>query len=93
MRPCVSDQGIFPGGLVKERIFLPMQETRVAFLGREDPLEEGMATHSNILAWRTPWREEPGGLQFMGHKESDTTVGTQHKDAFPPDDTWLLEAT
>ena len=52
-----------------------------------------MTAHSGILAWRTPWREEPGGLQFMGHKESDTTVGTQHKDAFPPDDTWLLEAT
>ena len=35
-------------------------------LGREDPLEEGMATHSNILAWRIPWTEEPGGLQFIG---------------------------
>ena len=36
---------------------------RVRSLGREDPLEEGMVTHSNILAWRTPWTEEPGGLQ------------------------------
>ena len=36
----------------------------------EDPLEKGMATHSSILAWRTPWTEEPGGLQSMGHKES-----------------------
>ena len=35
-------------------------------LGREDPLEEGMATHSSILAWRIPWTEEPGGLQSMG---------------------------
>ena len=35
-------------------------------LGREDPLEEGMATHSSILAWRIPWAEEPGGLQSMG---------------------------
>ena len=35
-------------------------------LGREDPLEEGMATHASILAWRTPWTEDPGGLQFMG---------------------------
>ena len=35
-------------------------------LGREDPLEEGMATHSSILAWRNPWTEEPGGLQSMG---------------------------
>ena len=36
-----------------------MQETRVQFLGQEDPLEEGMATHSNILAWKIPWKEEP----------------------------------
>ena len=35
-------------------------------LGREDPLEEGMATHSSILAWRIPWTEEPGGLQTIG---------------------------
>ena len=38
-----------------------------------DPLEKGMATHSSILAWRIPWTEEPGGLQSMGHIESDTT--------------------
>ena len=37
----------------------------IQFLGREDPLEEGMETHSIILAWRIPWTEEPGGLQFM----------------------------
>ena len=43
-----------------------LQETRVRSLGREDPLEEGMATHSSILAWRIPWTEEPGGLQSMG---------------------------
>ena len=42
------------------------QETQVWSLGWEDPLEEGMATHSNILAWRIPWTEEPGGLQSMG---------------------------
>ena len=43
--------------------FLPtVQETRVRSLGREDPLEEGMATHSSTLAWRIPWTEEPGGL-------------------------------
>ena len=41
-------------------------ETRVPSLVLEDPLEEGMATHSSILAWRIPWTEEPGGLQFMG---------------------------
>ena len=43
-----------------------MQETRVQSLGQEDPLEEGMATHSGILAWRVPWTEEPGGLQSAG---------------------------
>ena len=43
-----------------------MQETPVRFLGQEDPLEEGMATHSRIVAWRIPWTEEPGGLQSMG---------------------------
>ena len=42
-----------------------LQETRVQSLGQEDPLEKGMATHSNILAWRIPWTEEPGGLQSM----------------------------
>ena len=43
-----------------------MQETGVQALVWEDPLEEGMATHSSILAWRIPWTEEPGGLQSMG---------------------------
>ena len=43
-----------------------MQETWDPSLGREDPLEEGMATHSIILTWRIPWTEEPGGLQSMG---------------------------
>ena len=43
-----------------------MQETWVRSLGREDPLEEGMATHSSMLAWRMPWTEEPGGLPSIG---------------------------
>ena len=43
-----------------------MRETWVRFLGREDSLEKGMATHSSILAWRVPWMEEPGRLQSMG---------------------------
>ena len=43
-----------------------MQETQIQSLGREDPLEEGMATLSSILAWRIPWTEEPGGLQSIG---------------------------
>ena len=55
-------------------IHLPaMQEAQVQFLGQEDPLEEGMATHSSILAWRIPWTEEPGKLHTMGLQESDTT--------------------
>ena len=48
---------------------LPVQETQevwVRSLDQEDPLEEGMATHSSVLSWRIPWREEPGGLQPMG---------------------------
>ena len=50
-----------------------MQKTRVQFLGREDPLEKEMATHSSILAWRIPWTEEPSRLQSMGLQELDTT--------------------
>ena len=43
-----------------------MRETWVRSLGREDPLEKEMATHSSTLAWETPWAEEPGSLQSMG---------------------------
>ena len=43
-----------------------MQETWVQSLGRQDPLQKEMATHSRILAWEIPWKEEPGGLQSMG---------------------------
>ena len=55
-------------------------ETWVRFLGWEDPREEGMATHSSILAWRIPWTEEPGWLQSIGsHRlQSDTTEATWH---------------
>ena len=51
----------------------PMQETWVRSLGRKDPLEKEMAPHSSTLAWKIPWMEDPGRLQFMGHKELDTT--------------------
>ena len=55
-----------------------MQEmAQVQFLGREDPPEEGLATHSSILAWKIPWTEEPGGLQSMGGKELRQLV-TKH---------------
>ena len=43
----------------------PGQETQVQSRGRQEPLEEGMATHSSTLAWRSPWTEAPGGLQPM----------------------------
>ena len=68
----------FPGGsAVKTPPALQkMQETCVRSLGWEDPLEEGMATHSSILAWGIPWTEEPGKLQSIGlqtvrHDKSD----------------------
>ena len=53
----------FPGGSDGKKKNLPaMWETQVQFLGQEDPLEKGMATHFSIPAWRTPWTEEPGKL-------------------------------
>ena len=58
----------FRASLVAQRLKrLPgMRETWVRSLGREDPLQKEMTTHSSTLAWRIPWREEPGGLQSMG---------------------------
>ena len=50
----------------------PMQETQVRFLSWEHPLEEGVATNSSILAWRIPWTEDPGGIQFLEVQELDT---------------------
>ena len=49
-----------------------MEGTWVQSLGQEDPLEKEMTTHSSTLAWRIPWTEDPGGLQFMGSQRSDT---------------------
>ena len=45
---------------------LPANARDIRDLGREDPLEEGMAAHSSVLAWRAPWTEEPGGIPFLG---------------------------
>ena len=53
-----------------------MWETWVPSLGQEDPLEEGMATHSSVLAWRMPWTEEPGGLQNPGSQGAGHDWGT-----------------
>ena len=51
----------------------------VQSLGQEDPLQEGMATHSSILAWSIPWTEEPGGYSPWHRKESHTTKGLTHR--------------
>ena len=69
----------FPGGASgKEPTCKCRRFNRFGFdpWGQEDPLEEDMATHPSLLAWRTPGTEEPGGLQSMGFEESDTTEGT-----------------
>ena len=66
----------FPGtSLVAQTVkrLSTMWETWVQFLGWEDPLEKEMAIHSSTIAWKIPWTEEPGRLQSMGSKESDTT--------------------
>ena len=67
----------FPGGSVVKSSPVNAGNTSdlgVQSMGQEDSLEEEMAIHSSILAWNSPWTEEPGGLQAMGsRKESDTT--------------------
>ena len=57
------------------------EETWVQSLSEEDPLKKEMATHSSILAWRTPWTEEPGGLQSLGSQRigHDRVTNTQLK--------------
>ena len=88
--PCFVDEVVRKGKMVVvnrclwsslvaqwKRIHLPMQETqevRVRSLGQEDPLEEEMATHSSIIAWKILWTEEPHGLySSSGYKELDMT--------------------
>ena len=58
----------FPGGSVVKNLstIQELQESQIQSLGQEDPLEEDIATHSSILAWRIPWTEDPGGLQSIG---------------------------
>ena len=56
----------FPGGSDGKASVPTVWETHVRSLGREDPLEKEMATHSSILAWRIQWTEDPGGLQSIG---------------------------
>ena len=64
-----------------KRIHQPMQasqETWVRSLGWTDPLEEEMATHFNILAWRIPWTKKPGGLQFTGLQRAGHNLAHTH---------------
>ena len=68
-----------------------VQETWIRFLGQEEPLEKGMATHSSIIAWRIPWTEKPGGLQPMGlqkvgHDWATDIINNHHM-------TWLNECS
>ena len=56
-----------------------MQETQVQALGWEDPLEKGMATHSNNLTWEIPWTEEPGGLQPLGSQRVGQDLATKQR--------------
>ena len=65
LRKSTTLRHIFLGGSVVENL-LAKQEMQVWSLGREDPLEKGMATHFSTLAWEIPWTEEPGGPQFTG---------------------------
>ena len=63
----------FPGGSAVKNS-PAVQETWVQSQGQEDPLDEGMATHSSILAWEILWTEEPGRLQFVGSQKSQTRL-------------------
>ena len=71
----VLGMSMVPSSLVAQLVKnLPAeQETQVRSPGWEDPLEKEIASHSNILAWRIPWMEEPGRLQSMGSQELDTS--------------------
>ena len=69
----ILDWGFPRGSVVKNLPAMQeLGEPRVRSLGREDPLEEEMATRSSVLAWEIPWTEEPGGLQSLGSQKSRT---------------------
>ena len=82
--PCTVSEGITQRYeeqvvVVKKKKCLPLQEKKeIQFLslGRKDPLEEGIATHSSIFPWRIPWTEEPGGLQSIGLQRGRPTEAT-----------------
>ena len=68
-----QNQGLFPSGSAVKNS-LVMQKIWIWSLGRDNPREKGMATHSSILAWKIPWTEEPGGLQFIVSEKSQTRL-------------------
>ena len=83
----------FPGGVSGKEPACQCwrsKRLRVPSLGGDDPLEEGAATHSSILAWRIPWTEEPGSYSQVGQKEMDMTEATEHS---PHSIQWSLTNT
>ena len=66
------------------KILPVVEKNQFQSLGHEDPLEKGMATHSRILAWGTPWTAEPGRLQSMGPKKLDMTATNTFTFTFSP---------
>ena len=81
-RPSSSSSSVIWASLIAQLVKnLPaMQETQVQFLGRENPLEKEMATHSSILAWRIPWTEESGRLQSMGVARVGHNLGMRERE-------------
>ena len=78
----------FPGGSAVKNL-LAIQETQVQSLDQEDPLEEEMATHSSILAWKIPRTEEPGGLQSMGSQKGRHDLATKQQEQLT-DSTYIV---
>ena len=76
----IANKNILSASLVVQMLKnLPaMQDTQVQSLGQKDPLEKGMATHPNIIAWRISWTEEPGGYSLWDHKDQNTTEELTH---------------
>ena len=88
---CPIDGAGLPGGArTWSRTRLPVQETRVRSLGGEDPLEKDMASHCSILAWRTPWTEEPGRLPSVGSQRvrTETTWHTAQRETGAGEGCW-----
>ena len=81
----------FPGGSVVKNPPASAEDAS-SIPGLEDPLEEEMATHSSILAWRIPWTKKPGGLQYIGLQESDITEQLSTKPKTRLFDRWVSQA-